>query len=117
MTALDQDITDYAVAVFLRYFRKGIRAETEMPHLDRARDIAPPGAHIGAISKPVRDFLSYVLSHRHEAQSLLQINRRTDDAVARGRIDARSTILMRRVSGHPSLIGFGRAGTLLQYRA
>ena len=103
MTALDQDITDYAAAVFLRYFRKGIRAETEMPHLDRARDIALLRAH-WAISKPVRDFLSYVLSHRHEAQSLLQINRRTDDAVARGRIDARSTILMRRVSGHPSLI-------------
>ena len=103
MTALDQDITDYAAAVFLRYFRKGIHAETEMPHLDRARDIALLRAH-WAISKPVRDFLSYVLSHRHEAQSLLQINRRTDDAVARGRIDARSTILMRRVSGHPSLI-------------
>ena len=103
MTALDQDITDYAAAVFLRYFRKGIRAETEMPHLDRARDIALLRAH-WAISKPVRDFLSYVLSHRHEAQSLLQINRKTDDAVARGRIDARSTILMRRVSGHPSVI-------------
>ena len=116
MTAFDQDITDYAAAVFLRYFRKGIRAETEMPHLDRARDIALLRAH-WAISKPVRDFLSYVLSHRHEAQSLLQINRRTDDAVARGRIDARSTILTAacvRASVHDC---FGGAGTLLQYRA
>ncbi len=52
----------------------------------------------------MQDFLSYVLSHRHEAQSLLQIDRRTDDAVARGRIDARNTVLARRVSGHPSLI-------------
>ena len=102
-TAFDQEITDYAASVFLRYFRRGIRAGTEMPNLDRARDIALLRTH-WAISKPVRDFLSYVLSNRHEAQSLLQINRRTDDAVARGRIDARRTILTRRVSGHPSII-------------
>ena len=89
--------------MFLRYFRNGILAGTGAPHVDRLRDIDLLRAH-WAISRPVRDFLSYVLSHRHEAQSLLQIHRRTDDVVARGRIDARSTVLARRVSGHPSLI-------------
>ena len=56
------------------------------------------------MSEPVQDLLSYVLSHRHEAQSLLQTARRTDDAAARGRIDARSTIIARGVSGHPTLV-------------
>ena len=102
-TASDQDITDYAAAVLLRYFRDGILVGLETPRLDRIRDIELLRAH-WAISRPVRDFLSYMLSHRHEAQSLLQFHRRTDDAVARGRIDARSTVLARRVSGHPSLI-------------
>ena len=103
MTALEQDITDYAAGMFLRYFRSGILAGTVRPNLDLARDINFLRAH-WAISEPVRDFLSYVLSHRQEAQSLLQINKRTDDAVARGRIDARSTILARLVTGHPSLV-------------
>ena len=103
MTALDQDITDYAAAIFLRYFRSGILADIERPNLDLARDIDFLRAH-WAISRPVQEFLSYLLSHSHEAQSLLQMNRRTDDVVARGRIDARSTVLARRISGHPSLI-------------
>ena len=101
--ALDQEITDYAAAAFLRYYRKGVRAETEMPRLDRSRDMAHLHAH-WAISGPVREFLSYLLSHRHEAQSMHQLSRRTDDVIARGRIDARSTILARITTGHPSLI-------------
>ena len=58
---------------------------------------------IGAFG-PVRTFLGYVLTHRHEAQSLLQFEKRTDDVVARGRIDARGTLLTRLVVGHPSLL-------------
>ena len=89
--------------MFLRYFRSGVIAGVEKPRLDRERDIDLLRAH-WAISNPVRDFLSYVLSNRHEAQSLLQYNRRTDDAVARGRIDARNTVQAQRLSGNPSLI-------------
>jgi len=89
--------------VFLRYFRQGTLAGAESPHLDLARDMDLLRAH-WALSEPVRAFLSYVLTHRHEAQSLLQFVRRTDDAVARGRIDARGTMLARRVAGHPSLV-------------
>ena len=89
--------------MFLRHFRSGVIAGVEKPRLDRERDIDLLRAY-WAISNPVRDFLSYVLSNRHEAQSLLQYNRRTDDAVARGRIDARNTVLAQRLSGHPSLV-------------
>ena len=102
-TTLDQDITDYAAAVLLRYFRNGILANPEAPRVNRARDMDILRAH-WAMSQPVRDFLSYVLSNRHEAQSLLQVQRRVDDAVARGRVDARRTVLARSVSGHPTLI-------------
>jgi hypothetical protein len=103
METLDRAINDYAAGVFLRYFRQGTLAGADSPHLDLARDIDLLRAH-WALSEPVKTFLSYVLSHRHEAQSLLQFVRRTDDAVARGRIDARGTRLARRVAGHPSLV-------------
>lgn len=103
MNVLDQAISDYAAGVFLRYFRQSTQSGAGTPHIDLARDLDLLRAH-WAISPPVRDFLRYVLSHRHEAQSLLQFERRTDDAVARGRIDARGTMLTRRVSGHPSLV-------------
>ena len=103
MDARDQAISDYTAGIFLRYFRQSAQTGAGTPHLDLARDLDLLRAH-WAISPSVRDFLRYVLSHRHEAQSLLQFERRTDDAVARGRIDARGTMLARRVSGHPSLI-------------
>lgn len=103
MDARDQAISDYAAGIFLRYFRQSTQTGADTPHLDLARDLDLLRAH-WAISPPVRKFLRYVLSHRHEAQSLLQFERRMDGAVARGRIDARGTMLARRVSGHPSLV-------------
>ncbi|WP_146746364.1 hypothetical protein [Rhodovulum viride] len=103
MDTLDRAIGDYAARMFLRYFRRGTLAGVDRPHVDLARDIDLLRAH-WALSEPVRTFLSYVLTHRHEAQSLLQFVTRSDDAVARGRIDARGTILARRMIGHPSLV-------------
>lgn len=103
MEGLDRAINDYATGAFLRYFRQGYLAGAESPHLDLVRDMDLLRAH-WALSESVRTFLSYVLSHRHEAQSLLQFMRRMDDALARGRIDARGTMLARRVAGHPSLV-------------
>lgn len=103
METLDRAIGDYAAGVLLRYFRQGALAGAESPHLDLARDMDLLRAH-WALSEPVRTLLSYVLTHRHEAQSLLQFVRRADDAMARGQIDARGTMLARRVAGHPSLV-------------
>lgn len=103
METLDRAIGDYAAGAFLRYFRQGTLAGAESPHLDLARDMDLLRAH-WALSEPVRTLLSYLLGNRHEAQSLLQFVRRTDDAVARGRIDARGTMVARQVAGHPSLV-------------
>lgn len=103
MTGLDQAITDYTMRLFLRYFRNGSTGAVTAPSLDLAQDADLLRGH-WAISAPVRRFLEYILTHRHEAQSLLQFVRRTDDAMARGRIDARATVLARAVGGHPSLV-------------
>ena len=103
MVELDQQISDFAAGIFLRHFRPGELVGAKAPSLDLARDMDLLRAH-WAISAPVRQFLRYLLDHRHEAQALLQFRRRVDDAVARGRIDARASVIARRVAGHPSLI-------------
>ena len=99
----DQAITDYAASIFLRYFRAGTVAGARTPRIERSRDLHVLRTH-WAISESVRRFLTYLLSHRHEVQGLLQYNRRTDDSIARGRIDARATSLAQAMSGHPSLV-------------
>lgn len=96
-------ITDYAASLFLRYFRGGEIAGAAAPVFDLRRDLDLLRSQ-WAVSKPVRDFLTYVLTHPHEAQSLLMFRRRVDDAVARGRIDARATAMLRLTSGHPSAV-------------
>ena len=103
MREIDQEISDFATGIFLRHFRPGGLVGAKTPSLDHARDLDLLRAH-WAISTPVREFLQYLLANRHEAQSLLQFQRRTDDAVARGRIDARASVMARRVTGHPTLI-------------
>lgn len=103
MSNLDSEIADHAAGIFLRYYRPGVVVGAENASLDLARDIDLLRSH-WAISEPVRIFLSYLLNHPHEAQSLLTSQRRVDDVLVRGRIDARATTLLRRVSGHPSLV-------------
>lgn len=103
MQGIDREISDYAAEIFLRHFRSGGLLGAEAPSLDLSRDLDLLRAH-WAVSAPVREFLQYLLAHRHEAQALLQFQRRTDDAVARGRIDARASVIARRVTGHPLLI-------------
>lgn len=98
-----QAITDYAAGLFLRYFRKGELAGAVSPAIDLRRDLDLLRSQ-WAVSKPVRDFLGYVLTHPHEAQSLLTFKRRVDDAVARGRIDARATAMLRLTSGLSSAV-------------
>lgn len=102
-TGQDQDITDYAASVFLRYFRPGALAGTSAPSVRHSRDLQVLLSH-WAISESVRDFLQYLISHRHEVQGLLEYSRRSDDCIARGRIDARGTLLAQTISGHPSLV-------------
>ncbi|MDO5648117.1 hypothetical protein [Paracoccus sp. (in: a-proteobacteria)] len=98
-----QDITDYTAGLFLRYFRSGLLAPTSTPSIDVRRDIDLLRSH-WAVSAPVRSFAQYVLRHPHEAQSLLSFRERVDDTIARGRIDARATAMLRVRSGLPSVV-------------
>ena len=103
MVSLDTAIDDYIVAVCLRYFRRNVFVSTNTPHVDAARDADFLRAH-WALSREVRDLLSYVLSHLHEVQSLLGFRRRVFNAIPRGRVDARATLRERLTTGHPALV-------------
>lgn len=96
-------IDDYAAGLFLRYFRSGVQTETGTPAIDVSRDLDLLRSH-WAVSAQVRMFVDYVLKHPHETQSLLTFRRRADDVVARGRIDARATSVLRLTSGLPTVI-------------
>lgn len=100
---IDAAIVDFSAALLLRYFRRGDTLESAAPRVEHQRDLDLLKGH-WAISGPVRDLVSYLLTHPHEAQSLLTLRTRVDDAVARGRIDARRTWLYRLQSGLPSAI-------------
>lgn len=100
---IDAAIVDFSAALLLRYFRRGDTLESAAPRIEHQRDLDLLKGH-WAISGPVRDLVSYLLTHPHETQSLLTLRARVDDAVARGRIDARRTWLYRLQSGLPTAI-------------
>lgn len=103
MTSLDAAIDDFTASVLIRYFRKGRRLDVIQPHIKLARDLDLIRAQ-WALSQELRDLLTYILSHKHEAQSLLAFRRASHDSVARGRINARATVQEQLVTGHPSII-------------
>jgi hypothetical protein len=101
--SIDEAIVDFSAGLLLRYFRRGAAISIDSPRLDYRRDINLLKGH-WAISGPVRTLVSYILAHPHESQSLLSFRTRIDDAIARGRIDARRTWEYRLRSGLPSAI-------------
>jgi hypothetical protein len=82
----------------LRYFRTAASAGAKRPYIDAARDRDLLRLH-WAFSPVVRSLATYVLQHRHEIQSMLMTTRRVEDGMVRGRIDARATLLHRRMTG------------------
>ena len=100
---IDQDVSDYMASILLRYYRKGSLARSTSPRIHNEYHLDQLRLH-WSLSTPVQSFLAYFLSHQHEAQGLLRIGIRMDDNLARGRIDARRTLLARRLSGHPSVV-------------
>ena len=98
MNSIDQEIAEYATSALLRYFRRGSPVGVVQPRIDVERDREILRSH-WAISSPVRSLLSYLLLHRHETQAMLITRERIDDVVARGRIDARRTVIHRLRSG------------------
>lgn len=100
---IDAAIVDYSAGLLLRYFRGGALQEGGIPRLDQRRDVEILKGH-WSLSGSVRALVSYLLDRPHEAQALLAYRERVDDAVARGRIDARKTWLYRQQSGLPSAL-------------
>jgi hypothetical protein len=98
MPSIDDAITEYASAALLRYFRKGAAVSIDQVRFENARD-RELLRHHWALSQPVRSLASYLLEHRHETQALLTFRPRLDDVIARGRIDARATVVHRLRSG------------------
>lgn len=94
----DLDITDHIAGFLLRYFRRAERAGVNRPYVDAARDRDLLRLH-WALSPVVQNLATYVLQHRHEIQSVLTTARRIEDSIVRGRIDARATLLHRRMTG------------------
>lgn len=101
--SLDAAIVDYTAGLLLRYFRSGAVIAGEAPRLDQRRDVEILKGH-WAVSAPVRELTRYLLAHPHETQALLSFRERIDDAMARGRIDARRTWFYRQQSGIPSAL-------------
>ncbi|MBL0769570.1 hypothetical protein JI743_12205 [Sphingopyxis sp. DHUNG17] len=101
--SIDAAIVDYSAGLLLRYFRGGALIEGDVPRLDKRRDIEVLKGH-WAVSKPVRALVNHLLERPHETQALLAYRERVDDAVARGRIDARKTWLYRQQTGLPSAL-------------
>lgn len=95
---LDRKISEYAAGALLRYFRRGALVDVKRPRIDVERDRELLRGH-WALSSPVRALAQYLLLHRHETQTLLVTRPRIDDAIARGRIDARATTLHQLRSG------------------
>ena len=98
MISAETAISEYASAALLRYFRKGAAVSINRTRFDVGRDLELLRHH-WALSESVRFLLGYLLEHRHETQSLLTYRPRVDDAIARGRIDARRTVLYRLGTG------------------
>lgn len=100
---IDTAIVDYSAGLLLRYFRGGAPIGGGAPRLDQRRDVEILKGH-WALSAPVRTLVAYALEHPHETQALLSFRQRVDDAMARGRIDARRTWIHRQQTGMPSAL-------------
>ena len=100
---IDAAIVDFSAGLLLRYFRGGAAIEGEAPRLDQRRDVEILKGH-WAVSAPVRALVGHVLANPHEAQALLAFRERVDDAMARGRIDARKSWLYRQQTGLPAAL-------------
>lgn len=95
---VEQAITDHIAGFLLRYFTRAEKAQIERPYVDAARDRDLLRLH-WAMSPVVQELVRYVLQHRNEIQSTLKTALRIEDSVIRGRIDARATVIHRRMAG------------------
>lgn len=96
-------IDDYSTRILLRCLGGREPIPVDQPRIDLGTDLEYLQCH-WAISNSVKVLARYVIENRHETQSLLAFRPRVDDAIARGRIDARATLLHRLRSGVPTAL-------------
>ena len=101
--AQDGEIADYVTALLLRYVRRTNALTADAPRVKRERDLDFLRAH-WSVSDPIERLCGYLLAHPHEAQALLETRTRTSDAVVRGRLNARATVLKRLRTGNGALL-------------
>ena len=101
--ASDGEIADYVTALLLRYVRWTNAIATNAPRIERERDLDLLRAH-WSVSAPIERLCRYLLAHPHEAQALLETRTRTSDAVVRGRLNARATVLERLRTANGALL-------------
>ncbi len=101
----DSRLEDYITGLLLRYFRKGRQAHIQDPRVDRLADAEFLRLH-WAVSLEVEELCEYVRQNRHEVQASLDYREGEDDLVIRGRLDARRTLVRRRVTGRPTYVVF-----------
>lgn len=99
------DIHDYIGRVLLRYFRAGRDANVVHPSHDADNDLDILRWHWAASSQ-VQELCRHLINNRHEVQSSLGEQTRTDDAMVRGRLEGRLTVIARALSGHPTRVVF-----------
>lgn len=102
---MSEGLHDFTARLLLRYFRAGRSASISEPAVHRMEDLDLLRWH-WSVSSPILNLCDHVLRNRHELQSSLTERLRIDDAVVRGRIDARRTVMTRALSGHPTRVVF-----------
>lgn len=95
-------IEDYIADLLFEYHNKAREAKLDQPDV-RSRSVTALRQQ-WALSPNVQEFGKYVLRNRHELQSTVTSRRMQDDAMARGTIDARETVLERSRTGHPTML-------------
>jgi hypothetical protein len=96
--AFDRTVADQTTALLLRYFSSSGSVHLNRPVLAIDRDRELLRMH-WALSPTVSDLAEYVLSHRHEIQSVLESTVRIEDGMVRGRLDAVATLRVRQRTG------------------
>src|SRR5689334_12401819 len=96
---------DFAARLLLRYFRASRPVTVQIPDVDFLEDADLLRYH-WSVSRPVLELSEFLNHNRHEVQSSRAERFRIDDTVARGRIDARETVIERLVTGYPTRLVF-----------
>lgn len=96
------EIDDAIVTLLIRMRRFAAQVSLSNPRFQKHSDL-PFLRIFWACSSEVWALAEYLIRHPHEASSVLQVERRSDIGVIRGRLDARETTIRQIGSGNPAL--------------